>query len=161
MVATIGHDEDVKDTETPGSRESTTVPESRGLAHTRSPIQVAFLLFLFLNCVYLLTSTGRVRSMDEIDSVLQADSRDRRAFWDQREARLALGPAFSLAEAPRTGLDPEVLLGLGFTELNIRCVIGHYACPLLLGRLLATEHLVGVSRHSGVASRHLEPTAVQ
>ena len=56
------------------SQEATAVPKSRGPAHTCSSIRVALLLFLFLNCVYLLTSTGRVRSMDEIDSVLQADS---------------------------------------------------------------------------------------
>jgi hypothetical protein len=32
------------------------------------------LLFLFLNCLYLLTSTGRARSIDEIDPVLQSQS---------------------------------------------------------------------------------------
>jgi len=37
-------------------------------------VRVAVLLFLFLNCVYLLTSTGRVRSMDEIDPVMQSES---------------------------------------------------------------------------------------
>lgn len=39
-----------------------------------SSIRVAFLFFLFLNCVYLLTSTGRVRTIDEIDPVLQSES---------------------------------------------------------------------------------------
>src|SRR5262244_3624936 len=39
-----------------------------------SPIRVAIFLFLFVNCVYLLTSTGRVRTIDEIDPVLQSDS---------------------------------------------------------------------------------------
>ena len=41
---------------------------------TFSPMRVAFLLFLFLNCVYLLTSTGRVRTIDEIDPVVQSES---------------------------------------------------------------------------------------
>jgi hypothetical protein len=43
----------------------------------RSPSRewrVAVLLFLFLNCVYLLTSTGRARSIDEIDPVMQSES---------------------------------------------------------------------------------------
>lgn len=39
-----------------------------------SPMRAALLLFLFLNCVYLLTSTGRARSIDEIDPVLQSES---------------------------------------------------------------------------------------
>src|SRR5690242_9139973 len=39
-----------------------------------SPVLVAFLFFLFLNSVYLATSTGRARSIDEIDPVLQSDS---------------------------------------------------------------------------------------
>jgi hypothetical protein len=45
----------------------------------RSPSRewrVAVLLFLFLNCVYLLTSTGRARSIDEIDPVMQSN-----LFW--------------------------------------------------------------------------------
>lgn len=37
-------------------------------------MRTAILLFLFLNCVYLLTSTGRVRSIDENDPVLQSES---------------------------------------------------------------------------------------
>jgi hypothetical protein len=37
-------------------------------------MRVALLFFLFLNCVYLLTSTGRARSIDEIDPVLQSES---------------------------------------------------------------------------------------
>jgi len=40
----------------------------------RLPLRSAFLFFLFLNCVYLLTSSGRVRTIDEIDPVLQAES---------------------------------------------------------------------------------------
>jgi hypothetical protein len=32
------------------------------------------LIFLFLNCIYLLTSTGRARSIDEIDPVMQSES---------------------------------------------------------------------------------------
>jgi hypothetical protein len=36
--------------------------------------RTAILLFLFLNCVYLLASTGRARSIDEIDPVLQSGS---------------------------------------------------------------------------------------
>jgi hypothetical protein len=39
-----------------------------------SGLRTALLLFLFLNCVYLLTSTGRARSIDEIDPVMQAES---------------------------------------------------------------------------------------
>jgi len=41
---------------------------------TPSAWRTAVLLFLFFNCLYLLTSTGRVRSIDEIDPVLQSDS---------------------------------------------------------------------------------------
>jgi len=58
----------------PLSQASAAVPDSRVEASYRPSIRVAFLLFLFLNCVYLLTSTGRVRTMDEIDSVLQSAS---------------------------------------------------------------------------------------
>ncbi len=43
-------------------------------ATSYSPFRVALLLFLFLNCVYLATSTGRVRTIDEIDPVLQSES---------------------------------------------------------------------------------------
>jgi len=43
-------------------------------ANYSSPVRVAILLFLFLNCVYLLTSTGRVRTIDEIDAVMQSES---------------------------------------------------------------------------------------
>ena len=39
-----------------------------------APLKTALLLFLFLNCVYLATSTGRVRSIDEVDPVLQSES---------------------------------------------------------------------------------------
>jgi hypothetical protein len=39
-----------------------------------SAMRTAILLFLFVNCVYLITSTGRVRTIDEIDPVLQSDS---------------------------------------------------------------------------------------
>lgn len=52
--------------------------ESQSTAGSLRPahgsMRVAFLLFLFLNCVYLLTSTGRVRTIDEIDPVLQSES---------------------------------------------------------------------------------------
>lgn len=44
------------------------------VAKTPSALRIAVLLFLFFNCLYLLTSTGRVRSIDEIDPVLQSDS---------------------------------------------------------------------------------------
>ena len=37
-------------------------------------MRVAVLFFLFLNCIYLLTSTGRVRTIDEIDPVVQSES---------------------------------------------------------------------------------------
>lgn len=40
----------------------------------RLPLRSALLFFLFLNCVYLLTSSGRVRTIDEIDPVLQSES---------------------------------------------------------------------------------------
>src|ERR1700687_1621124 len=39
-----------------------------------SPMRVALLLFLFLNFLYLLTSTGRIRSLDELDPVMQSES---------------------------------------------------------------------------------------
>lgn len=39
-----------------------------------SGIRIAILLFLFVNCVYLLTSTGRVRTIDEIDPVMKSES---------------------------------------------------------------------------------------
>jgi hypothetical protein len=45
-----------------------------GLPASFSPVRTAFLFFLFLNCVYLLTSTGRVRTIDEIDPVVQSES---------------------------------------------------------------------------------------
>lgn len=43
-------------------------------AHPFSAMRAALFLFLFVNCVYLFTSTGRVRTIDEIDPVLQSDS---------------------------------------------------------------------------------------
>lgn len=55
------------------SHESPSRADSRP-AVTASPLRIALLLFLFLNCVYLLTSTGRARSIDEIDPVLQSES---------------------------------------------------------------------------------------
>jgi hypothetical protein len=39
-----------------------------------SALRIAFFLFLFLNFVYLLTSTGKARSIDEIDPVMQSES---------------------------------------------------------------------------------------
>lgn len=51
--------------------------ESAGTALYQGPAplaKIAVLLFLFLNCAYLATSTGRARSMDEIDPVLQSES---------------------------------------------------------------------------------------
>ncbi len=41
---------------------------------TEYPIRIAILLFLFLNFTYLLTSTGKARSIDEIDPVMQSES---------------------------------------------------------------------------------------
>lgn len=38
------------------------------------PIRAAVLIFLFLNFTYLLTSTGRVHTIDEISTVMQAES---------------------------------------------------------------------------------------
>jgi hypothetical protein len=55
---------------TPASQENAAV---QGAVRSGA-IQIAFLLFLFLNCVYLATSTGRVRSIDEVDPVLQSES---------------------------------------------------------------------------------------
>src|SRR5215467_6661090 len=43
-------------------------------ANIPSAFHIAVLLFFFFNCFYLLTSTGRVRSIDEIDPVLQSTS---------------------------------------------------------------------------------------
>jgi hypothetical protein len=37
-------------------------------------LRLAVLLFLFLNCAYLVTSSGRARTMDEIDPVLQSEN---------------------------------------------------------------------------------------
>jgi hypothetical protein len=37
-------------------------------------LRIALLLFLFVNCVYLLTSSGRVRTIDEIDPVMKSES---------------------------------------------------------------------------------------
>jgi hypothetical protein len=39
-----------------------------------TPWRIAVLLFLFVNCVYLLTSSGRVRTIDEIDPVMKSES---------------------------------------------------------------------------------------
>jgi hypothetical protein len=57
----------------PASQQSTVHADSHGAASAR-PMRIALLLFLFLNCVYLLTSTGRARSIDEVDPVLQSES---------------------------------------------------------------------------------------
>src|SRR4051794_2031445 len=53
-------------------REDTPVAlsKNRGWPLTRS----AVVLFLFLNFFYLLTSTGRVHTIDEISAVIQAES---------------------------------------------------------------------------------------
>src|SRR6266849_1660943 len=56
------------------SREFYFVPDCNGRATYSSSVPVAILLFLFFNCVYILTSTGRVRSIDEIDPVMQSES---------------------------------------------------------------------------------------
>ena len=57
------------------SQESDRHPERDEPANRSfSPTLAALLLFLFFNCVYLLTSTGRVRSIDEIDPVMQSES---------------------------------------------------------------------------------------
>jgi hypothetical protein len=50
------------------------VLDGNGRVKNSSSVPVAILLFLFFNCVYLLTSTGRVRSIDEIDPVMQSES---------------------------------------------------------------------------------------
>jgi hypothetical protein len=55
------------------SQESPCIVDSRP-PEPVSLVRTAILLFLFLNCVYLLTSTGRARSIDEIDPVLQSES---------------------------------------------------------------------------------------
>lgn len=54
--------------------ESVSVASEHVGAKTHSALRITLLLFLFFNCLYLLTSTGRVRSIDEIDPVLQSDS---------------------------------------------------------------------------------------
>ena len=41
---------------------------------SRLPLRTAVILFLFLNSLYLLTSTGRVHTIDEISVVMQAES---------------------------------------------------------------------------------------
>ena len=40
----------------------------------RAPVRTALALFLFLNFTFLLTSTGRVHTIDEISAVMQAES---------------------------------------------------------------------------------------
>ena len=55
------------------SAESPCILDSRP-AEPVSLMRTAILLFLFLNCVYLLTATGRARSIDEIDPVMQSES---------------------------------------------------------------------------------------
>src|ERR1700676_4991838 len=55
------------------SQESRCIVGSRS-AEPVSLMRTAILLFLFLNSVYLLTATGRARSIDEIDPVLQSAS---------------------------------------------------------------------------------------
>jgi hypothetical protein len=55
------------------SQESPCIVDSRP-AEPVSLTRTAILLFLFLNCVYLLTATGRARSIDEIDPVIQSES---------------------------------------------------------------------------------------
>jgi hypothetical protein len=45
-----------------------------GIHQRRSPIRAAVLIFFFLNFTYLLTSTGRVHTIDEISTVMQAES---------------------------------------------------------------------------------------
>jgi hypothetical protein len=47
-------------------------------AQGKIPIRAAVLIFLFLNFTYLLTSTGRVHTIDEISTVMQAESLARR-----------------------------------------------------------------------------------
>jgi hypothetical protein len=56
------------------STESSRVIDGGSHFRSFSPVRAAFLFFLFLNSVYLATSAGRVRSIDEIDPVLQSDS---------------------------------------------------------------------------------------
>jgi len=45
-----------------------------GSPTSRLPLRTAVILFLFLNALYLLTSTGRVHTIDEISVVMQAES---------------------------------------------------------------------------------------
>jgi hypothetical protein len=49
-------------------------PQGRSDAANRAPVRTAVLIFLFLNFTYLLTSTGRVHTIDEISAVMQAES---------------------------------------------------------------------------------------
>lgn len=56
------------------SPESSRVIDAASQFRSFSPVRAAFLFFLFLNSFYLATSTGRVRTIDEIDPVLQSDS---------------------------------------------------------------------------------------
>ena len=52
--------------------------EQRSAAGSHLPSSVSPMrlrsCFFFLNCIYLLTSTGRVRTIDEIDPVVQSES---------------------------------------------------------------------------------------
>ena len=47
---------------------------SNNIPFRRAPLTTAALLFLFFNCLYLLTSTGRVHTIDEISAVIQTES---------------------------------------------------------------------------------------
>jgi len=56
------------------TRQDFDVPAHDSHANYSSLVSVALFLFLSFNCFYLLTSTGRVRSIDEIDPVMQSES---------------------------------------------------------------------------------------
>jgi hypothetical protein len=50
------------------------MPETQDCHSLWKQLRVAVLLCLFLTCVYMLTSPGRARSIDEIDPVMQSES---------------------------------------------------------------------------------------
>jgi hypothetical protein len=96
----------------------------------RSPIRLAILLFLFLNCVYLLTSTGRVRTIDEIDPILQSESL---LFRHSTAIPQAVNSGIYFGEFDRNGL-PRSAWPVGHTLLILPwSALGHYLLARLPG----------------------------
>src|SRR5579862_5509 len=95
-----------------------------------SPMHAAILLFLSLNFAYLLTSTGRVRTIDEIDPVMQSESlllRHTTAIPQAVNSAIFFGK-FDLHGVPRSAYPAGLsILVLPWTAL------GHYLLARLPG----------------------------